>query len=72
VTEALIKEYWDPKMEWRLTEYLAESFQIVAEVDKIKYTMQSYAAYLACQEDTKQACELVRLFQASIKEIDFP
>ena len=72
VTEALTKEYWDPKMEWRLTEYLAGSLQIVAEVDKNKYTMQSYAAHLACQEDTKQASALVSSFQASIKEIDIP
>ena len=72
VTEALTKEYWDPKMEWRLTKYLAGSLQIVAEVDKNKYTMQSYAAHLACQEDTKQASALVSSFQASIKEIDIP
>lgn len=72
VTEALIKEYWYPEREWRLTEYLAGSLQIVAEVDKDKYMMQGYAAHLAFQEDVKQASALVRSFQASIKEIDIP
>lgn len=72
VTEALIKEYWDPEREWRLTEYLAGSLKIVAEVDKDKYKMQGYAAHLACQEDMKQVSALLRSFQASIKEIDIP
>lgn len=69
VAEALAQEYWEPKGQWKFTEYLAKSMQIVAEVDRNQYDMQVYAAHLQYQEDVKSGGELVTQTQ---KSIDMP